>query len=135
MKSEKLMALLAIWLSLGSSYTVFISMVNFTLARCDSYLDHLQSGIKQDTLNALRTACLNMDTLFLDNILKRAEDNILHFESKSYSGSSSHKKGRYHPYVRQQKSSKDTSWSDRLAWKNLGHGHKKVWGKTSSHTS
>ena len=49
---------------------VFISMVNFTLARRDAYIDQLRSGIKQDTLNALRTASLNMSTLFPDSVLK-----------------------------------------------------------------
>ena len=28
----------------------FVSMYNFTLARHDSYLAHMKSGIKQDTL-------------------------------------------------------------------------------------
>ena len=31
----------------------FVSMYNFTLAHCDSYLAHIKSGIKQDTLAAL----------------------------------------------------------------------------------
>ena len=35
---------------------VFINMVNFTLARRDSYLDYLHAGVKQDTVNTLRTS-------------------------------------------------------------------------------
>ena len=35
---------------------VFINVANLTLARRDSYLDYLKAGIKQDTLNALRSA-------------------------------------------------------------------------------
>ena len=36
---------------------VFISMGNITLARRDAHLSHLRTGIKPDTLNALRTHC------------------------------------------------------------------------------
>ena len=35
---------------------VFISLGNFTLARRDSYRTHVKTGIKPDTLAALRTA-------------------------------------------------------------------------------
>ena len=35
---------------------VFINVANSTLTRRDSYLDYIKAGIKQDTLNALRTA-------------------------------------------------------------------------------
>ena len=75
---------------------VFVSMGNLTLARRDSYLTHVKTGIKPDTLAALRTAPLHAGTLFLDSILKRAEDDIAHFESKGQS-TSSRSKGRYHP--------------------------------------
>ena len=78
---------------------VFISMVNFTLTRRDASMNHLQSGMKQDALNGLRTAPLNMATLFPDSVLKRAEDDITNFESKGYS-SSFHKKGHCYPYER-----------------------------------
>ena len=37
---------------------VFVSMANLTLIRRDAYLSHLKSGIKPDTLAALRTAPL-----------------------------------------------------------------------------
>ena len=37
---------------------VFVSMANLTLARRDSYLSHVKSRIKPDTLVALRTAPL-----------------------------------------------------------------------------
>ena len=55
---------------------VFVSMGNLTLARRDSYLTHVKSGIKPDTLSALRTAPLQLSTLFPDSILKWAEDDI-----------------------------------------------------------
>ena len=48
---------------------VFVSMANLTLARRDSYLSHVKSGIKPDTLAALRTAPLQLATLFPDDVL------------------------------------------------------------------
>ena len=51
----------------------FVSMYNFTLARHDSYLAHMKSGIKQDTLAPLRQAPMDSATLFPDNILKKAD--------------------------------------------------------------
>ena len=78
---------------------VFVSMANLTLARRDSYLTHIKTGIKPDTLAALRTAPLQAGTLFPDSILKCAEDDIAHFESRGQS-TSSRSKGRYHPYER-----------------------------------
>ena len=110
---------------------VFISMGNLTLAHRDAYLNHLKSGIKPDTVAALRTAPLYIPTLFPDSIIKRAEE-IAHFESKGQS--SSRGKGRYHPYERTEKRS--DSKSDRPAWKNIGKGHyKKPKGKSSSYSS
>ena len=44
---------------------IFISMANITLARRDSYLAHLRSGIKPDTLAALRTTPLHMVTFLM----------------------------------------------------------------------
>ena len=49
---------------------VFISMGNLTLARRDAYLNHLKTGIKPDTLSALRTAPLHIPTLFPDSVIK-----------------------------------------------------------------
>ena len=49
---------------------VFISMGNLTLARRDAYLTHVKSGIKPDTIAALRTAPLHIATLFPDSLLR-----------------------------------------------------------------
>ena len=57
--------------------TFFISIVNVTLVRRDSYLDHLRSNIKQDTFNVLRTAPLHLATLFQDSVLKTEEHSIV----------------------------------------------------------
>ena len=55
---------------------VFISMANFTLAHTDrnSYLEYLHAGVKQDTLTALRTAPIHLQSLFPDQLLIKAEE-------------------------------------------------------------
>ena len=67
---------------------VFVNMANTTLLRRDSYLAYLKAAVKADTLNALPTAPLHLDTLFPNNIVKRAEEDIATFD----------KGRRYHPY-------------------------------------
>ena len=42
---------------------VFVSMANWTLVRRHSYLSYLKARIKPDTLAALRTAPLQLDTV------------------------------------------------------------------------
>ena len=58
---------------------VFVTMANTTLIRRDSYLAYLKASVKADTLNALCTAPLHLDTLFPDNVVKRAEEDITSF--------------------------------------------------------
>ena len=58
----------------------FVNMYNFTLAHRDAYLAHMKAGIKPDTLAALRQAPMESATLFPDNILKKAEEDISKFE-------------------------------------------------------
>ena len=85
---------------------VFITMGNLTLARCDAYFNHLKNGIKPDTLAALRTAPLQIATLFPDAVIKRAEEEIAHYDSAGQSSSSYVRgKGWYHPYERVDKKS------------------------------
>ena len=67
---------------------VFVSMANLTLDRRDSYLSVLKTGIKPNTLAALRIAPLQMATLFPDSVLKQAQD-IASFESKGHTHSRS----------------------------------------------
>ena len=55
---------------------VFISMSNFTLARRDSYLEYLHAGVKQDTLNALRTSPVHLNSLFPDQLIAKVEEEI-----------------------------------------------------------
>ena len=93
---------------------VFVNMANTTLLRRDSYLSYLKAGVKADTLNALRSAPLELDTLFPDSVIKQAEEDIANFD-RNRSGSV-YKKGRYHPYDRQDRKS-DPKKQDRPAHK------------------
>ena len=72
---------------------------------------HLRTGIKPDTLTALRSAPLHISTLFPDSVIKRAEEDIAQLESKGHAGGSNNK-GRYHPYERQDKRSVLTGTPD-----------------------
>ena len=78
---------------------VFINLANTTLLRRDSYLQYLKAGVKADTLNALRTAPLQLETLFPDQVVKCAEEEMSSFDKGR--GSSVYKKRRYHPYERE----------------------------------
>ena len=82
---------------------VFVNVANTTLLRRDSYLSYLKAGVKAGTLNALGSAPLELDTLFPDSVIKQAEEDIASFD-RNRSGSV-YKKGRYHPYERQDKKS------------------------------
>ena len=113
---------------------VFVSIANLTLLRRDSYQPHMRSGIKPDTLAALRTAPLQLATLFPDSVLRKAEEDISSYESKGQSGSS-YRKGLYHPYECSEKRS-DNKRSDQPAWKNIStHKEKRTKGKHSYYSS
>ena len=66
---------------------VFVSMANATLARRDAYLDHLRSGIKQDTFKL--AALWHLATLFMDSVLKKAEDKSPYMAMYILSGTAS----------------------------------------------
>ena len=104
-------------------------MGNLTLARRDAYLTHVKSGIKPDTVAALRTVPLHIPTLFPDD-----EEEISHYESKGYSGSS-RSKAHFHPYERSDRRSDKRldKKGDKPAWKNIGKGrYRKPRGKAPS---
>ena len=116
---------------------VFISMGNLTLARRDAYLTHVKSGIEPDTVAALRTAPLHIPTLFPDSVIKRAEEEISHYESRGHS-SGSRSKARFHPYERPDKKSdrRQDKKGDKPAWKSIGKGrYRKPRGKASNYSS
>ena len=83
---------------------VFISVANFTLARRDSYLDYLHAGVKQDTLTALRTAPIHLQSLFPDQLLIKAEEEVARSEERRSSSRSHRRLGRFHLYASNDKS-------------------------------
>ena len=102
------------------SEAVFINMANFTLARRDSYLDYLHAGVKQDTVNALRTSPVHLDTLFPDQLVSRAEEEINKSEERRSSGTSHRHQGRFHPYsASDRSSSQHTDKKNVPAWKQI----------------
>ena len=70
---------------------VFSSMANFTLAWRDSYLEYLCAGVKQDTLTALHTAPVHLQSLFPDQLLVKAEEELSRSEERPSSGNSHRK--------------------------------------------
>ena len=84
---------------------LFINMANLTLARRDSYLDYIRAGVKQDALNTLRNAPLHMQSLFPDQVLMKAEEEVTRSEEKDSSSYSNRKPGCFHPYASSSKSS------------------------------
>ena len=118
---------------------VFITMGNSTLTRRDAYLSHLKNGIKPDTFAALRTAPLQGGTLFPDAIIKKAEEEISHYDNRGQSASFGRNKLRYHPYERadtKKQESQSEGKQDRPAWKNIGrHQFKRGRGRSANFSS
>ena len=80
----------------------FVSMANMTLLRRDSYLAHVKSELKQDSLAALRQAPLDLPTLFPDPVLRKAEEDVGKFEDRARScgQSAGRKESCFQPYRR-----------------------------------
>ena len=112
-------------------------MPNLTLLRRDSFLDHLNQGIKPDTFS--------WHALFPDAVIKKAEDEIAQFENTKHTlqpipgpggFAGGHKKlqqNRYQPYLtgwKNQESSRSSGQTgkDMLAWKSFG-GRGRSWGR------
>ena len=83
-------------------------MASVILVQCDSYLDYLKAGVKHDTLAALRNSPLCMTSLFPDNVIMKAEEEISHHDDKPLSDSSHKKSIWYHPQSAKQ--ALNTSW-------------------------
>ena len=62
---------------------VFTNMTSVTLLRHDSYLDLL----KPRAMAALRNSPLHIASLFPQNVIAKAEEDIFHHDDKYYSGS------------------------------------------------
>ena len=67
---------------------IFISLANFTLAHRDSYLEYLHAGVKQDMLTALCTAPVHLQSLFPDQLLIKAEEEVSRSEERRSSAQS-----------------------------------------------
>ena len=55
-------------------------------------------GIKQNTLTALRTAAIHLQSLFPDQLLIKAEEEVTRSEERRSSSQFNRKPGRFHPY-------------------------------------
>ena len=100
------------------SEAVFINMANFTLARRDIYLDYLHAGVKQDTVNPLRTSPVHLYALFPDQLIAKAEEEISKSEERRSSGTSHRHQGRFHPYAASDKSTGHHDKKTVPAWKH-----------------
>ena len=99
---------------------VFISMANFTLVRRDSYLEYLHAGVKQDSLNALRMSAVHINSLFPDQLITKAEEEICRSEERHSSGQSYRRRGRFHPYAPSDKSATHPDRKSGVpAWKQI----------------
>ena len=99
---------------------VFMSMANFTLACRDSYLEYLHAGVKQDTLTALRTAPIHLQSLFPDQLLIKAEEEVFISEERRSSSQLHRKPSRFHPYASNDRSSHQPARKSAIpAWKQI----------------
>ena len=97
---------------------VFISMANSTLACRDSYLEYLHAGVKQDMLTALRTAPIHLQSLFPDQLLIKAEEEVSRSERRF--GQSHRKQGSFHPYDYSDRSTHQPDRKSSIpAWKQI----------------
>ena len=103
-----------------------VSMANVTLVRFHSYLAHVKSVLKQDTLAALSQAPMQ----------RKAEEDISKFEDKGWfhAQSGGQRDSCFNPYKRLDKQTQE--WrSGKPAWKMLGHFSKKKDGRWSKNYS
>ena len=98
---------------------VFINMANFTLAGRDSYLDYLHAGVKQDTVNALRTSPVHLNALFLHQLIAKAEEKISKGEERRSSGTSHRHQGRLQPYAASDKLTGHHDRKNVPVWKQI----------------
>ena len=99
---------------------VFISVANLTLPLRDSYLEYLHAGVKQDTLAALRTAPIHIDSLFPDQLLMKAEEEVARSKERRSSSQSHRKPVCFHPYASSDKSLLQQNRKSSVpAWKQI----------------
>ena len=99
---------------------MYISVANFTLARRDSYLDNLHAGVKKDTLTALHSAPIHLQSLSPDQLLIKAKEEVARSEERRSSSQSHRKPGCFHPYASNNKSSHQPDQKSSIpAWKQI----------------
>ena len=126
--------------------SLFIQLANFILLRRDSYLEFAKPGLKPDTWNRLRNAPLFSSSLFPDDILATAEQDIAKFEStpsaqgpgpgtEQHSGRK-HQSYRYKPYDKNDnRQSGHSSSQSSQSWRQFSHrgrGHSRGRGGNNS---
>ena len=98
----------------------FISVANFTLECHDSYLEDLHAGVKQDTLTALHTAPIHLQSLFPDRLLIKAEEEVTRSEEGRSSSQFNRKPGRFHHYASNDRVSQQPDRKSSFpAWKQI----------------
>ena len=112
-------------------------MANLTLICRDSFLEHIKTGVKPDSFSALRNCPLNTHALFPDAVIRKAEDEIVQFETQKhtnqpslgrdgFAGSQKRQQNRYQSYSTNWKHGQETSQTsgstgkDMPAWKSFG---------------
>ena len=89
---------------------IFTNLANSVLMRRESFLDSLKPGINTDTLCKLRSGPFHTETLFSEEAISQAEDDLRHLEQRSRPEKQDRPSARYHPY--QSKKSSDSNRSD-----------------------
>ena len=133
-RTQYLLRSWSIWsLSTGQSRKQWPEQYMTYLKACLSVwqISHWLAGVKQDTLTALRTAPIHLHSLFPDNLLIKAEEEVSRSEERRSAGQSHRKPGRFHPYASNDKSSHQPDRKPSVpAWKQIrerqqgkkGHG-------------
>ena len=112
--------------------SLFVQLANFVLLRRDSYLEFAKTGLKPDTWNRLRNAPLFSSSLFPDDILATAEQDIAKFEATpSAQGpgpgtgqhfGKKHQAYRYRPYDKKDsRHSGHSSSQSSQSWRQFSH--------------
>ena len=77
-------------------------------------------GVNQDTHTALHTAPVHLQSLFPDQLLSKAEEEVARSEERRSSSQSHRKPGRFHPYASNDKPSHQQDRKSSIpAWKQI----------------
>ena len=81
---------------------------------------NLHAGVKQDTLTALCTDPVHRHSLFPDQLITKAEEQICRSEERRSSGQPHRRQGRFHPYAPSDRSANQPDQkSGNPAWKQI----------------